>query len=336
LPTRIDLGSAPREVLELDNESIIEEFLLILESSGASPDTVKAYRAALKDFIEYIGDKPLKEISLRDIIGWRNHRLKNGFKREKTNDPLARRTTLHYYTMFINRFLEWLGLNIRVPRVKKPPRKIHVLSDEEINKLLNAVRDPLDLLIVKLLLDTGLRSRELLNIRVADIDFSNKTIRVLNTKYGKERYVVVTSETLELLKAWIKMNNLGPNDKIIPLTYNGLYKRIKTLGKRSGVPLWKIRPHVLRHTFATRALRNGLNLYSLQKLLGHADIKTTQIYLHLTVEDIRREYEKVMETRNNNVRYCPRCNRKVPLDALYCPYCGASLANSERESSIQT
>jgi len=300
LPSRIDIGRAPEGILELDNNTIIEEFLQTLESSGASADTVKAYRSAIKDFIEFIKDKPLRDVTLRDVIEWRNYRLKNGFNREKSGEQRSRLSTLHYYTMFLNRFFEWLGLKIRIPRVKKPPRRISVLSDEEVERLFRAARDPLDTIILKLLLDTGLRSRELLGIRVVDIDFTNKVIRVRETKYGRERYVVVTGETLELLKSWIRLNNLKPSDRIIPLSYTGLYKRIKTLGKRAGIPLWKLKPHALRHTFATRALRRGLNLFALQKILGHSDIKTTQIYLHLTVEDIKREYEAVMENSTSS------------------------------------
>ncbi|MET1159754.1 MAG: site-specific tyrosine recombinase/integron integrase [Thermoprotei archaeon] len=324
MPTRIDLGKAPEGILELSNREILEEFLVTLESAGASRDTIKAYKSAIMDFLDFIGDKPLREVSLRDVIAWRSTRLRNGFKKEKNKDENSRKATLHYYSMFINRFFEWLGLKIRIPKVRKPPRRIHVLSPDEIDRLLNAARDPLDTLIVKLLIYTGLRSKELLGIKVMDIDFTNKTIRIVESKYGRERYVVVTSDVLELIKAWIKLNNLKPSDKLIPLTYTGLYKRIKSLGKRAGIPLWKIRPHVLRHTFATNALRKGLSLPSLQRILGHSDIKTTQVYLHLSIEDVKREYERVME---NSI--CPNCKREVPIGANYCPFCGYNLEKRE-------
>ena len=331
MPTKLDLGSAPEGILELDNDEILAEFLAVLESTGASRDTVKAYKAAIKDFLEFIGNKPLREVKLRDVISWKNERLRNGFKHNKVAGDEARRTTLHYYTLFLNRFFEWLGLRIRIPKVKRPPRRIHVLSDEEVSRLVKAVRDPLDLLLLKLLLSTGLRSKELLGVRVMDIDFSNKLIRVRETKYGRERVVVVTSDVLELLRAWIKMNALKPEDRIIPLTYTGLYKRLRTLAKRAGIPGYKVRPHVFRHTFATNALRKGLSLYSLQRILGHSDIKTTQIYLHLTVDDIKREYERVME---NSRGKCSACGRELPVAATFCPYCGARIGSEELLSEI--
>jgi len=331
LPSKLDIGKAPREILELSNRDIFEEFIMVLESTGASRDTVKAYKSAIKDLIDFLGDKHLKTISYKDIVEWRNARLRNGFKRSKKMDKNATLTTLHYYTLFINRFLEWLGLDLRIPRVKTPTRRIHVLSDEEIESLYKASRDPLDKLILKLLLDAGLRSRELLSIRVQDIEFDKKIIRVSGSKYGKERYIVVTSEAIELLKAWIKLNNLKPDDRVIPLTYSGLYKRLKTVGKRAGIPSWKIRPHVLRHTFATNALKKGLNLHSLQRLLGHTDIKTTQVYLHLTIDDIKKEYENVME--KSAEKQCMKCGRNIPLNAQYCPYCGTRVME---EASIIT
>ncbi len=329
LPNKLDLGKASKEILELSNYEILEEFIFLLESLGASPETIKAYRSAVKDFIDFIGDKHLKEVSLKDILVWRNTRLKKGFKRQRSMDKDSRLTTLHYYTLFLKRFFNWLGIDLRIPRVKKPPRKIDVLSEEDVVKLYNASRDPLDKIILKLLLDTGLRSRELLGLRVMDIDFNKKTIRVRETKYGRERYVIITADTAELLKAWIRLKGLRENDKIIPLTYNGLYKRLKTLARRAGLSLSKVRPHVLRHTFATNALKKGMNIYSLQRLLGHRDIKTTQLYLHLTVDDIRREYEKIME---KNTTYCINCGREIPVNSIYCPYCGYKL---KRESSIE-
>jgi len=327
LPSKIDLGRADPGILELDNETIVNEFLTTLESSGASPSTIKAYRSALKDFLEFIKDKPLREVSLKDVLNWRNDRLKKGFKNEKKSDPDSRKITLHYYSLFLNRFFEWLGLNIKIPKIKKPPRRIDVLSNEEVNRLINTVKKPIDLLILKLLLDTGLRSSELLGIRVEDIDFQNNTIRVKHSKYGKERYVIVTNETMELIKYWIKLNNLKPGDRLINLTYNALYKRLKRLGLKAGIPIHKIRPHVLRHTFATEALRRGLSVFSLQKILGHSDIKTTEVYLHLTIEDIKREYMRIMGV--NSVKRCVNCGRSIDFEAVYCPYCGSRLSTGE-------
>jgi integrase/recombinase XerD len=324
LPKRIDLGKAPQEILSLSNEEIMEEFLLTLESAGASEDTVKAYRAAIKDFLEFINEKPLRNISLRDIIAWRNNRLRNGFKKMRSRDKKGWQTTLHYYTLFLNRFFEWLGINIKIPRMRKPPRKITVLNDDEVAKLLKSISDPLDKLILSILLDTGLRSRELLSIRVSDIDLESRTITVTETKYGRERKVIITSKTADLIKAWIELNDLEKDDKLIPLTYSGLYKRIKRIGRRAGIPLRRIRPHILRHTFATQALRKGLPLPYLQIILGHQDIKTTQVYLHLTIDDIRKKYEEVMDNkiRSTGVVKCPNCGRIIPSNANYCPYCG--------------
>lgn len=328
MPSRLDLGEAPEGILELSNEEILEEFIAALEAAGASPDTVKAYKAAIGDFLEFLGDKPLSEVRLKDIIQWRNHRLRNGFPKARTKDKKGWQTTLHYYTLFIRRFFEWLGINIKVPKVKKPLRRIDALTPSEINALYQAARDPLDKLILKLLLDTGLRSRELLGLRVMDIDFDEQVILVYEAKYGRERKVLVTSETLEMIRSWIILNNLEPRDKIIPLTYSGLYKRIKRLARRAGVPLHKVRPHVLRHTFATTALRRGMSIIALQKLLGHTDIKTTQIYTHLTIEDIKKEYLRTMSNPEPSLRLCQRCGRQIPLEANFCPYCGAPLRAS--------
>ncbi len=324
MPKRIDLGKAPREILSLSNEEIMEEFLLVLESSGASEDTIKAYRAAIKDFLEFINGKPLRSISLKDVIAWRNNRLRNGFRKMRSRDKRGWQTTLHYYTLFLNRFFEWLGVNIRIPRMRKPPRKITILNDEEVTRLLRSIRDPLDKLILSILLDTGLRSKELLSIRVSDVDLENKTITVTETKYGRERRVIITSKTTNLIRAWIELNGLRNDDKLIPLTYSGLYKRIKRIGKRAGIPLRKARPHILRHTFATQALRKGLPLPHLQMILGHQDIKTTQVYLHLTIDDIKRKYEEIMDDRIESIKVvkCPNCGRRIPSNANYCPYCG--------------
>ncbi|RLG80343.1 MAG: integrase [Thermoprotei archaeon] len=338
MPRGFDIGKAPKEILDLDNYNILEEFLIALASAGASDETIRAYYSAIKDFLDFLGTKRIKDVRISDVNRWRLERLRKGFNRSRSRDRRSWMTTLHYYTLFIRRFLEWLGIELSIPVTRKPASKVEALSDTEIDRLLRSCNDPLDTIIIRLLLDTGLRSRELLGIRVSDIDFEGREIIVHEAKYGRERRVLVTRETLDAIRAWIKLKGLRDDDYLIPLTYSGLYKRIKRIARRAGIDYRKIRPHVLRHTFATRALRRGMNLFALQRLLGHSDVKTTQIYTHLTIDDLKREYEKALEgnsviegastsvaDESLSIRFCPSCGKQVIPGARFCPYCGFNL-----------
>lgn len=330
---RLDIAEAPEDVLDLSNEEIVNEFKAALQASGASNETIKLYTAAIRDFLLFTNNKPLRGITLKDIINWRNERLKSGFPGGKTNDVHKWQVTLHYYTILLRRFLQWLGVRIKVPSVRKTPAKIEVLSDDEVEALLLHARKPIDKLIVNLLLTTGLRSRELLELRVEDVDFNKRTIRVRSAKYGKERYVTAPLEVFELLQSWIKLNDLKPRDKLFNLTYTALYMRLKRLARKASIDPSKVRPHILRHTFATLAIRKGLSIPSLQRLLGHSDIRTTQVYLHLTIDDVKREYDEKITVLASRVKYCSVCSKNISLDALFCPYCGTPLRESRMEST---
>ncbi len=288
---RFELPEVSGEVSELGVWEALEEFLLSLEASGASEKTVKAYRAGISDFLRFTGKEMVKDLRVTDFTRWKLERMRKGFPKG-SRDRRKAQMTLHYYSLYVRAFLKWLGVVKSAPAVSRPRGRSQVsaLTAREVYSLLSAARDALDILIVALLFETGLRAQELLSLKPQDVDLERKEIRVRKAKYGEERTVFFGPLTEAILKKYLL--TLEEGERLVPLSYSGLYKRLKSLAKRAGIDPSKVRPHVLRHTFATEALRRGLNLIALQTLLGHKDIKTTQIYLHLLKEDLKKQYLK--------------------------------------------
>jgi len=340
VPSRVQLSKPPSDLLSKSCYEVLEEFLSALVAGGASDSTVKSYRAAIVDFLNFVGGKDLLSITLSDLNKWRVERLRKGFPKSRSVDRSSWATTLHYYSIFIRRFFEWLGIDLRIPPVKKPPRKINVLSESDVNRLLDSSVDLLDLIVLKLMLEAGLRSRELVGLRLSDIDFESGEVTVREAKYGRVRKVLVTEEVIELLKKWSELRKLKPMDRVVPLSYSGLYKRVKKVASRAGLDLRAVRPHVLRHTFATLALKRGLDVFSLRRLMGHSDLKTTEAYVHLTLEDLKDSYRKVFESKRpllnaGEAKYCPMCGRESVPGARYCIYCGHELPTANLSPRIR-
>ncbi len=267
---RLELGSPPEE------GDPYEAFLTALQVTGAGKGTIKLYSTAVRDFLEFVKKDPRK-VTSEDVNKWVL--------------SLARRanpTTVRYYVIAVRRFLKWLGVNARPALPKARKKEVRALSEEQVRLLISSARNLRTKLIVRLLSETGMRANELLNVRVEDVDLERNMIRLRVTKNGEERVVFFTDETKALLQKYVKKVGSGP---LFPMTYQALYKTIRRLGERVGIR--GLRPHVLRHTFATNAIRKGMPLPAVQRILGHRDIKTTQIYTHLVLEDLQEAYKKV-------------------------------------------
>ena len=269
----------------------LEDFISALTIAGASENTIKLYRIAIKDFIDFIKKDP-RQVTTSDLNKWIIDILNRNTKTKLVSDNLEKRreksVTARVYITAVIRFLKWLGVDVKptMPRTKR--KEIRALSEEEIERIKASLKKGKDKLLIQLLLDTGLRAKELLSIRKSDINIEKRYIIVRNTKNGEERIVFFTEETAKMLEKYIK--KIGDNERLFNMTYEALYRKLKRLGKKLGIDL---RPHILRHTFATRAIRKGMPLPVVQKLLGHKDIRTTQIYTHLITEDLQEIYRKI-------------------------------------------
>jgi site-specific recombinase XerD len=168
-------------------------------------------------------------------------------------------------------------------KVKRLPK---YLKDEEVKNLLERCEGRRDRIIIELILLTGLRVSEVLEITPDDIDFRNRTIRI-HGKGSRDRTVYPPHELFYDLRDYIADKGIERQNRIFTLTRQRVFQTIKELSGRS--------PHKLRHTFAVNYLESGGDLRTLQKILGHSSLKTTSIYLDLpdsTVQDASEKYSR--------------------------------------------
>lgn len=176
---------------------------------------------------------------------------------------------------------------------KKLPKYLKV---EEINLLLNAPpREKIrDRLILRILYKCGLRVSELCNLKIQDIDFADCTLIVRGGKGGKDRMVPVDNQTIDMVELFIgsaKDGGLFLSEKNNKISTRQIERLVQQYAKDAGIKQ-KVHPHMLRHSFAVHCLKAGMNLRTVQKMLGHSSLTTTQIYLDVTGDDIKDDYRK--------------------------------------------
>jgi integrase/recombinase XerD len=275
----------------------LDYFLMHLTSEqGASAHTVEAYSRDILVFITFLEEQEVDfptSADLERFLGF----LRTS--RKKTRSVVRAISALRSFFGFLTRDGK-LSVNpmmeIDIPRFRAPIP--HVLSEDEVTRLLDipkAAKTALrDRTILELLYATGLRVSELTHMKKSDVNLEAGFV-IACGKRSKERVVPLGSHARSILKSYLEQSDpavsfLFPNGRGGVITRQAVWKLLRQCGMKIGGV--KVSPHTLRHTFATHLLEGGADLRSVQVLLGHEDISTTQIYTHVDRKRLKELHKK--------------------------------------------
>ena len=298
------------------------DFLEYLElERNVSQNTIENYNHYIARFLDFVGDIKPADINLEIIKKYRLHLAR--WKDPKTGEPLKRKTQ-NYFMIALRAFLKYMIRSdietlspekVELGEIEDSPLK--VLENKDLQILLDApdqtARDGMrDRAILEALFSTGLRVSELAALNVDSINFERREFPIVG-KGGKERIVFLSEEAAGIIQTYLNtrkdpykplfirfQGRQDPSDdgENMRLTTRSLERIVEKYVKQVGLTV-KATPHTLRHSFATDLLVNGADIRSVQEMLGHANIATTQIYTHITNKQLR-EVHKNFHDKNKS------------------------------------
>jgi site-specific recombinase XerD len=270
-------------------DAAIDRFL---SAAGISDGTRRSYATDLREFAQWFGpDSPLEDVDVRVLADWVTE-----LGRARSNGKLAPASIGRKLTAVRSLLRFSLGPD-RVPDASLAPRRPRRLPDAPKQREVEAIIDALDRegplglrdrALVELVYSAGLRSAEATALDLGDVDFEQELVHVRNGKGGKDRVVPLGEEASALVRLY--MDDARPllargAENALFLSVRG--RRLDTSTLRRLVP----HPHRLRHAFATHLLEGGADLRTIQELLGHSSLSTTQMYSHVDAKRLRRVYD---------------------------------------------
>lgn len=299
-------------------ELLIPEFLEYLEvQKGYSPLTIRRYRHYLRRFHNWLAqDSPATKadgISLEHI---RRYRLYLAHLRAHDGRPLDR-VTQSYHIVALRSFLRYLVVQRDIPALspdkielpKQSSRSIVFLNSEQVERLLNSPKISnnmglRDRTILETLFSTGLRVSELVSLNRDQVDLERKEFGVRG-KGNKLRVVFLSDTAAEWIEHYLRARkdnfkplfirhsgavNAQKSGEKMRLTARSIERIVSKYARRSGLPI-EVSPHTLRHSFATDLLISGADIRSVQEMLGHESIRTTQVYTHVTNRHLKEVHK---------------------------------------------
>ncbi|MBP5445128.1 MAG: tyrosine-type recombinase/integrase [Acholeplasmatales bacterium] len=294
------------------NEKEINDFkdYLLLER-GYSENTAINYISDITDLIDFINEfEFVSDLLQLDNKMYAEYFLSYLMNKGLTSKSVARKIssirTFYSFLLENNLVRNNPFLDVTIPKIEK--RLPNILDNEEISLMLEVIdtNKPLgkrNYLIIDLLYSLGLRVSELCNLKINDFDFYSNSLIVKSGKGNKDRYLVLHDKLILELKDYITTarnlllagsmeednRHLLINYKGTTLTPRGVRKILNTIMDKTG-ETYKITPHMLRHSCATVLLNHGMDLRSVQEILGHSMLSTTQIYTDVAIDEVKEKY----------------------------------------------
>lgn len=276
-------------------DNVVVTFEKYLSYRRYSNNTIKTYTEALRTFLRFLNNKSIDEVSLADFRNFNlNYILANNYSTSYQNQ------VVNALKLYLEKFHS-VYLNLEeLERPKKSKSLPTILSLKEVERLINSYPNVKHRAMITLIYACGLRSGELLNIQVCDIDSDRMVLHVRGGKGRKDRIVPLPESALHLLRNYYR--EYRPKVYLFNGQNSINYSKssLQTVLKK-GLSTAKISKrctlHTLRHSYATHLLENGVNLRFIQEILGHSSPKTTQIYTHVSDESARRVVSPLEQIR---------------------------------------
>jgi integrase/recombinase XerD len=248
---------------------------------GFSLRTIESYTHYISECLRFasVSPKEVTTATVRDYLDF----LATAGKSASTLNTVYSALKFYFEKIMKRSFF------VNIPRSKNKKRLPTVLSKEEIGRMLEKTINPKHNCIISMLYGCGLRVSEVNSVKMLDIDFDRKVLRIYRGKGDKDRYVMLPKKLFSILSAQDKMKNkndyLFTNGRNGKLTTRSIDKIVKKSANLAGINK-NVSPHVLRHSFATHLLEDGTDIRYIQELLGHARLETTQIYTHVASNNL--------------------------------------------------
>jgi integrase/recombinase XerD len=274
-----DNKPATLKITKQSNNLILPQgYLERLQQERYSKNTIKIYTHYFKDFAAHFSDRKLPDITKEEIneyilqlINERN--ISSSQQNQRIN------SIKFYYEKVLHRNKEYYDIG----RPRKSRHLPDVLSKEEIGKMIKVTDNLKHKCLISIIYSCGLRRKEALTLKIEDIDSKRMLIKI-NGKGDKDRYIGFSNNLLEMLRAYYR--ECRPTDYLFQGQNGGMYseesvwKVVKEAARKAGIKR-RVYPHILRHSFATHHIEQGVDIRFIQEWLGHESIKTTQRYTHV-------------------------------------------------------